>query len=175
MRHHHESDPYKVWTSFPPNSNLCRTCLWKKSPENERHTYPHNSYQAFIGNRISPNGKMTGRVSTDYSVNSIPVGRMGLISVHHSQISDNNFYPVFWNFTRILKIEKKVLLEVSLCLCARVRVAHPNIFRVIDTFEKAVVSWHGEKLYPPLVPAFNRSTVLTFKSSLKQKTFVPSK
>lgn len=66
-------------------------------------SYLDNGHHAIIAYRVGANGEVPGWVSTDDSVDGIPVGGVWLVGIYHSQISHHNIHSVLWDLTRKLQ------------------------------------------------------------------------
>lgn len=62
-------------------------------------SYLNHGDHAVIGDRVSADGEMPGRVSTDDPVDGVPVRRVWLVGVYHRQISHYNIHTVLWDLT----------------------------------------------------------------------------
>lgn len=59
--------------------------------------YLDHRHHALISDGIGADAEVSGRVSADDAVDSVPVGAVGLISVHHRQVGDHHIHLVLRN------------------------------------------------------------------------------
>lgn len=61
--------------------------------------YLHHGDHALVGDRVRPDGEVAGGVPADDAVDGIPVGRVGLVPVHHRQVCHHNLHSVLGHFS----------------------------------------------------------------------------
>ncbi len=63
------------------------------------HFHLDHHQHALIGDGIGADGEVSRGISTDDAVHSVPVGTVGLISVHHGQVGHHHIHFVLWHLT----------------------------------------------------------------------------
>lgn len=67
--------------------------------------YLDDCQHPLIRDWMGADGEVSRGVSTDDAVDCIPVGAVGLISVHHCEVGGHNIHLVLWDLPR--KLQKR--------------------------------------------------------------------
>ena len=65
--------------------------------------YLDHGQHAIVGDGVGADGEVPGGVATDDAVDSVPVGAVGLIPVHHRQVGHHHVHLVLWHLSRKLQ------------------------------------------------------------------------
>lgn len=74
-----------------------------EKPNKQLNFYLCHCQHALIGDGVGADGEVSRGVSADDAVDGIPVGAVGLISVHHRQVSHHHIHLVLWHLPRKLQ------------------------------------------------------------------------
>lgn len=67
------------------------------------HSHLDHCQHALIGDGVGADGEVSGRVPADDAVDSVPVGAVGLIPVHHCKVGHHHINLILWHLSRKLQ------------------------------------------------------------------------
>lgn len=77
--------------------------MQREKPNKQLHFYLDHCQHALIGDGVGADGEVSRGVSAHDAVHGVPVGAVGLISVHHCQVGHHHVHLVLWHLPRKLQ------------------------------------------------------------------------